>query len=488
VVLLAASPLAYGLWSGVRAYHVKSILDRSQQLLSKTQTCGPTVEGLMAHTREQVPYKPCVAKPTAFQIDLQPTVKLRSIEMPVEGHASIGFAEVSGSSHLTQKIYRRSSVVVRVVASDGRSINTFWFSNEPMERDIVVSQILFWLLVATAWVTVLKLQSSTKALPMPTDSTFRYLLHDIRKPLAEAFQMVGSPQGFDSMQSSVRLRLEEIDLSLQGVEASRNVLSVHEELNGILRSASTRDVECFLAVSQDVWVWMSFSSFQRIFQNILSNACEAMEFCERKQIEIHVDLAAPFIKISVLNSGPKISHEFQKKLFQKGATQGKQDGRGYGLASVQHLVSSEGGAVWYVEEHCLVGFCITLPALSLANPKRALRLLAIEDSPIFLAALHKAPYTSVRSFSNASSFLKEMKVRDLHQYDAVLLDEFIGGETLLGDSMLMGMLKRSDVPVFVWSSAADGPGPFVRLPKDVDQALFVVRSLLEKNSPKKGLA
>lgn len=65
--------------------------------------------------------------------------------------------------------------------------------------------------------------------------------------------------------------------------------------------------------------------------------------------------------LRVIDDGPGIPEEFLPRLFQRGATHGKPDGTGLGLAYVRQIMRGHGGDVTYRRENDLTIFECRLP-------------------------------------------------------------------------------------------------------------------------------
>jgi len=84
------------------------------------------------------------------------------------------------------------------------------------------------------------------------------------------------------------------------------------------------------------------SKVVNILSNLIKNAVEAMEESNDKFIEISTENMKEWVKISVRDSGPGISDDKKKKIFNYGYTT-KNKGAGLGLHSCYNLAISLGG-------------------------------------------------------------------------------------------------------------------------------------------------
>ncbi len=90
--------------------------------------------------------------------------------------------------------------------------------------------------------------------------------------------------------------------------------------------------------------WFDPSSLERVFHNLLLNACEAAP-AESGYIEVTTHQTAGGLEIRVADNGDGIPMEIRDKLFQPFVTSGKDNGIGLGLATVHKIVQEHQGQV-----------------------------------------------------------------------------------------------------------------------------------------------
>jgi signal transduction histidine kinase len=90
--------------------------------------------------------------------------------------------------------------------------------------------------------------------------------------------------------------------------------------------------------------WFDSRKLERVFQNLLVNACEAVSPVSG---EIHVTLqaTASTIEIRVADNGRGIPELVRDRLFEPFVSHGKENGTGLGLTVVQKIVQDHGGDV-----------------------------------------------------------------------------------------------------------------------------------------------
>jgi two-component system sensor kinase FixL len=85
---------------------------------------------------------------------------------------------------------------------------------------------------------------------------------------------------------------------------------------------------------------------QQVLLNLMRNAIEAMQDCERK--ELLVTTSAPDngkVTVGVADTGPGLAEEIADRLFQPFVTT-KPAGMGVGLSISKRIVEAHGGEMW----------------------------------------------------------------------------------------------------------------------------------------------
>jgi signal transduction histidine kinase len=90
--------------------------------------------------------------------------------------------------------------------------------------------------------------------------------------------------------------------------------------------------------------WFDFAKLDRVFHNLLRNACEAVP-SDAGRVRVVAIGANNRVEISVSDNGAGIPEEIRDDLFQPFVTFGKADGTGLGLSVVQKIVRDHGGEV-----------------------------------------------------------------------------------------------------------------------------------------------
>ena len=124
--------------------------------------------------------------------------------------------------------------------------------------------------------------------------------------------------------------------------------------------ANRNNVAIDMKLSPDIEVNLQRSRMERVFENLLLNAVEAMP--EGGAISVAAQRRNGEVLVSVEDSGPGISPEVAKHLFEPFVSHGKKKGMGLGLALSRQTVRDHGGDL-FADPHPPRGarFFIRLP-------------------------------------------------------------------------------------------------------------------------------
>jgi len=90
--------------------------------------------------------------------------------------------------------------------------------------------------------------------------------------------------------------------------------------------------------------WFDNAKLERVFHNLLLNACEAVK-PESGRIEVTTVATGEGLEVRVADNGRGIAAEIRDRIFQPFVSHGKENGFGLGLAAVQKIVQDHGGQV-----------------------------------------------------------------------------------------------------------------------------------------------
>jgi two-component system, LuxR family, sensor kinase FixL len=87
---------------------------------------------------------------------------------------------------------------------------------------------------------------------------------------------------------------------------------------------------------------------QQVLLNLIRNAVEAMQDCERRDLTIRAFAKHGMVEISVGDTGPGLPADVREKLFQPFVTT-KASGMGVGLSICRSIVEAQGGRLWLAD-------------------------------------------------------------------------------------------------------------------------------------------
>jgi signal transduction histidine kinase len=206
------------------------------------------------------------------------------------------------------------------------------------------------------------------------------IIHDLRNPLAAIYggaemlvdsqlsppQVQRLSQNIYRSSRQIQDMLQELADVTQGRAHVREVCRLREIVQAacepLMEAAETNRVHVKIDVADEVEVPVDRSRMERVFQNLISNAIEAMP--QGGSVRVHADRRNGEVVVSVEDNGPGIPGEISDKLFQPFVTSGKNNGMGLGLALSRTTVLSHGGDLWAERAAPGARFLMRLPALT----------------------------------------------------------------------------------------------------------------------------
>lgn len=188
--------------------------------------------------------------------------------------------------------------------------------------------------------------------------------HDLRHPLtailayAEFLSEGNLPEGqrkdfYDEIRQAVN-RMTELTGSLLELSKTRKInrpllCSIEEPVRRAIQAVQA-DPE-FRTIGISVWHegeerrgWFDPVKLERVFHNLLLNACEAVSH-ESGMIEVRIRRSAGGFEVRIADNGPGIPAAILGTIFQPFVSYGKENGTGLGLAVVQKMVQDHGGEI-----------------------------------------------------------------------------------------------------------------------------------------------
>jgi signal transduction histidine kinase len=203
------------------------------------------------------------------------------------------------------------------------------------------------------------------------------IIHDLRNPLAAIYG--GAEMLVDTKLSGAQVErlaaniyrasrqvqslLQELADVTQGRAHAREVCRLREVVAAayepLAAAAEARGVTVRIDLEEDVELPLDRSPMERVFQNLLSNAIEAMP--NGGTVSIRADRRDGEIEVTVEDTGPGIPSAIADQLFEPFVTAGKKNGVGLGLALSRKTVVSHGGDLWSDRKEDGARFVLRLP-------------------------------------------------------------------------------------------------------------------------------
>ncbi len=194
----------------------------------------------------------------------------------------------------------------------------------------------------------------------------KMIAHDMRAPIG-VFERFSNSPGLPEY--DVNLLKQSINRLHSMIESFR-----YSEIEAIIRRSATtlcfddgiamlrgknrsKPLKVNMVVDVPGLVSIDSTKLERAWMNLVSNAIDAA----KTMVTLESEFKGSGLIIRVIDDGPGVPEEFLPKLFQRGATHGKHDGTGLGLAYVRQIVRGHGGDVTYRRESGLTIFECYLP-------------------------------------------------------------------------------------------------------------------------------
>jgi signal transduction histidine kinase len=188
------------------------------------------------------------------------------------------------------------------------------------------------------------------------------IIHDLRNPLASIYG--GAEMLVDTELSPEQVRrlavniyrssrqvqdlLQELADVTEGRAHAREICHLREVIAAacaqVAPSAEAHRVVIESDVPESLELPLDRSPMERVFQNLITNAVEAMP--EGGVVSIRAERRNSEVVVSVEDTGPGIPAPIASQLFQPFVTAGKKNGLGLGLALSRKTVLSHGGDLW----------------------------------------------------------------------------------------------------------------------------------------------
>jgi len=188
------------------------------------------------------------------------------------------------------------------------------------------------------------------------------IIHDLRNPLASIYggsemlvdDELSQPQvkrlAANIYRSSRRVQelLQELADVTRGQAHAREVCRLRDVIAAACETltplADSRRVTIDVAVPEQIELPLDRSPMERVFQNLVANAIEAMP--DGGSIRVRAESQEAGVLVTVEDNGPGVPVSIAGQLFQPFVTAGKKNGTGLGLALSRKTVLDHGGDLW----------------------------------------------------------------------------------------------------------------------------------------------
>jgi signal transduction histidine kinase len=188
------------------------------------------------------------------------------------------------------------------------------------------------------------------------------------------------PEQREELYQEVRVAVNQMtDLIESLMEFSRTRAALHPGCGSVRDSVSRaiqavrirrqyRDTSIQLVAGDSSDAWFDARRLERVFFNLLLNACEAAP-SDTGRIRVVLTRTDDAVEVTIADNGPGISNVVRDRIFDPFVSYGKENGSGMGLTLAQKIMHDHGGAI-RVESTSSAGtvFKLTIP-LNLSREK-----------------------------------------------------------------------------------------------------------------------
>lgn len=178
----------------------------------------------------------------------------------------------------------------------------------------------------------------------------QYCLNNTSKEDKRATALLGAERETKRCINIVRDLLAYLRVEKEGEEAPQEV-SCAAIIDRVFKTLSSRIEKEGVSIIQHYpeeipKVWMKAGRTELVFSNIITNALDALEKSEKKEIHLDIQPEDKFIQVVIRDSGCGIARENLARIFEpffSGKPTG--EGTGLGLAICERIITQQGGKI-----------------------------------------------------------------------------------------------------------------------------------------------
>jgi len=178
----------------------------------------------------------------------------------------------------------------------------------------------------------------------------QYCLNSTSKEDKRATALLGAERETKRCINIVRDLLAYLRVEKEGEEAPQEV-SCAVIIDRVFKTLSSRIEKEGVSIIQHYpeeipKVWMKAGSIELVFSNIITNALDALEKSQKKEIHVDIQREDKFIRIVIRDTGCGIARENLARIFEPSfSSKPTEEGTGLGLFLCERIITQHGGSI-----------------------------------------------------------------------------------------------------------------------------------------------
>ena len=178
----------------------------------------------------------------------------------------------------------------------------------------------------------------------------QYCLNNTSKEDKRATALLGAERETKRCINIVRDLLAYLRVEKEGEEAPQKV-SCAVIIDRVFKTLSSRIEKEGVSIIQHYAekiprVWIKAGSIELVFSNIITNALDAIEKSEKKEIHLDIHGENQFIQVVIMDTGCGIARENLARIFEPFFTsKATREGTGLGLSICERIITQHGGKI-----------------------------------------------------------------------------------------------------------------------------------------------